>query len=1022
MGICAPNFGFNGLWSLPPAAGVAGKALFSDGAGGSQWSSNFPSLAVGTGSTAALLSAYSDPSAVGYNAFFGTNAGNQTMGPNGGSSGLASFNVGIGYSALNANTTGYQNIAIGENALASNTTGGQNVAIGSMAMAANTTGSYNTAVGENALGNNTTGYDNFAFGLRALYQNTTGYNNSAFGIDSVGINTTGYRNSGYGTDSCAWLITGFENSCMGMNTLWSLTTGYDNASTGFNAMFGVTSGHYNSGLGAYADYYYPNTSTGVTLTPTNATANLSVGWYWYKISYILNGQETALSNNSYLGVLTDSNHKEVAITGIPTYSGPFATTARRIYRTAVCPTSLCTVITANQAPRHWYYVGTINDNSTTSFVDTVADTALGAEESSTPSGSIALGAHATVYKSYQMAVGSDASPIQEIWLGNGVTAALAPTGVQVASSGGSGTNVAGEDLILAGGPGTGSAAGGNAIFKYAPSGTSGPLWNGLVESFRFTNAGAFRAASAGTLDISGAAHSTPAKVGLAANKPTTCSVGEQYFASDATAGQNIFGCTAANIWIPEGGGGGGAVSSIFGRTGAVVASAGDYTAAQVTNAVSTLGSYSSPNWLTAVTFGGTTLNSTGGMVYNNAGSGNTQLVFKNSSNQATNGAGPLLFQNNAGNVMSFINWDGGFAEGDGSNYKISLDTVTAGLSSDSIIVWHNQNSAFAGSIDTGLARGSAGVLKVTNGASGFGTLNVGALKVQGTPLATVATSGSYADLTNLPALAAVATSGSATDLGAGTLPAARLPAPTVSSLGAVQAKDCSTGGQFIQKINNDGSETCATPVGGGAVTSVFGRTGAVVAASGDYTAAQVTNAVSTAGSYGNPSWLTSIQFGGTTLNSTGGTIYNNAATGYTQLVIQDSSSQTGGGQAQILMQNHAGANVMFMGPSSGFAVGDGSNWKSLFSGSTQLASNDFNFQFKPVNSVFSGTSDLGYARGSAGVFKITNGSNGYGAVDASGYSASGTPGLTLTKVVKGSDGNNCSMTFTGGLLTATTCP
>jgi len=436
----------------------------------------------------------------------------------------------------------------------------------------------------------------------------------------------------------------------------------------------------------------------------------------------------------------------------------------------------------------------------------------------------------------------------------------------------------------------------------------------------------------------------------------------------------------------------------------VLAAAGDYTAAQVTNAVSTLGSYSSPTWLTAVTFGGTTLNSAGGSVFNNAGTGNTQLVFKNSSSQAANGAGPLLFQNNAGSVISFINWDGGFAEGDGSNYKISLDTVTAGLSSDSVVAWHSVNNVFAGTLDTGLARASAGVLKVTDGANGYGALNAGALQIQGTPLA------------------AVATSGSAADLSAGTLAAARLPSPTTSTLGGVQAKDCSASGQFVQKINADGTETCATPSGGGAVSSIFGRTGSVVAQTGDYTAAQVTNALSATGSYSNPTWLTSVQFGGTTLNSTGGTIYNNASSGYTQLVIQDSSSQAGAGQAQILMQNNAGSNVMFLGPSSGFAVGDGSNWKSLFSGATQLASNDFNFQFKSVNNVFSGAPDLGYARESAGVLKITNGASGYGSVDSSGYSVSGTAGMTVTKTVKGSDGNNCTMTFTGGLLTATTCP
>jgi len=45
--------------------------------------------------------------------------------------------------------------------------------------------------------------------------------------------------------------------------------------------------------------------------------------------------------------------------------------------------------------------------------------------------------------------------------------------------------------------------------------------------------------------------------------------------------------------------------------------------------------------------------------------------------------------------------------------------------------------------------------------------------------------------------------------------------------------------------NSGGTETCYG-AGGGAVTSVFGRTGAVTAQTGDYTAAQVTNAVSTA--------------------------------------------------------------------------------------------------------------------------------------------------------------------------------
>ena len=59
--------------------------------------------------------------------------------------------------------------------------------------------------------------------------------------------------------------------------------------------------------------------------------------------------------------------------------------------------------------------------------------------------------------------------------------------------------------------------------------------------------------------------------------------------------------------------------------------------------------------------------------------------------------------------------------------------------------------------------------------------------------------------------------------------------------------------------------------GSGAVTSVFTRTGAVAAATGDYTAAQVTNAVSTLGSYADPAWITSLAWTKITGAPTGGT-------------------------------------------------------------------------------------------------------------------------------------------------------
>lgn len=51
---------------------------------------------------------------------------------------------------------------------------------------------------------------------------------------------------------------------------------------------------------------------------------------------------------------------------------------------------------------------------------------------------------------------------------------------------------------------------------------------------------------------------------------------------------------------------------------------------------------------------------------------------------------------------------------------------------------------------------------------------------------------------------------------------------------------------------------------------------------------------------------------------------------------------------------------------------------------------------------------------------VTVSGTGIGA-GANGYSASGNTGMSVTNVVSGRDGNSCTMTFTGGLLTASTC-
>jgi hypothetical protein len=106
--------------------------------------------------------------------------------------------------------------------------------------------------------------------------------------------------------------------------------------------------------------------------------------------------------------------------------------------------------------------------------------------------------------------------------------------------------------------------------------------------------------TSGTQNFSGASHTLPAATGQTSAKPGTCTLGEMYFATDATPGQNWYYCTATNTWTPQASAQ--AVGSVFGRTGSISAQAGDYTAAQVTNAIDGSQTYNNPAWLNTLSY------------------------------------------------------------------------------------------------------------------------------------------------------------------------------------------------------------------------------------------------------------------------------------------------------------------------------------------------------------------------------------------------------------------------------------
>jgi hypothetical protein len=244
-------------------------------------------------------------------------------------------------------------------------------------------------------------------------------------------------------------------------------------------------------------------------------------------------------------------------------------------------------------------------------------------------------------------------------------------------------------------------------------------------------------------------------------------------ASDPTAaGQCATSAgTASNsvLWAACSGGGG-AVSSVFGRTGTVVATTGDYTIGQISGA-------------------GTAA------ALNTGTSGSTLCILSGAA--CTFGTFPV-FPVPSGDILV------GNVSGNGALVALSGDATLS--------------NAGALTLDT-----------VNSNVGSFGGVNsIPSFTVNAKGLVTAAAA-------NVPAIPFSELTGTATT--------AQLPAQALTAASNPTATgQCATSGSTSN--NSVLWATCSG--GGGSVTSVFGRTGAVVAASGDYTVAQVTGAAPSA--------------------------------------------------------------------------------------------------------------------------------------------------------------------------------
>jgi trimeric autotransporter adhesin len=113
--------------------------------------------------------------------------------------------------------------------------------------------------------------------------------------------------------------------------------------------------------------------------------------------------------------------------------------------------------------------------------------AMGYAANASHSGAICIGDRATSTAAYQLVIGSDylsgSVKINDVYIGEGVTSA-SPDGVTINSTGGKGTDIAGSDITIAGGKGTGSATGGDVKFATSAPGATGTTLRSLADKLR----------------------------------------------------------------------------------------------------------------------------------------------------------------------------------------------------------------------------------------------------------------------------------------------------------------------------------------------------------------------------------------------------------------------------------------------------------------------------------------------------------------------------------------------------------
>ncbi|MFZ2154340.1 MAG: hypothetical protein WAV16_03870 [Candidatus Moraniibacteriota bacterium] len=163
--------------------------------------------------------------------------------------GYGTANLFLGKDAGNLTTTGSGfNIGMGDSVLNSNTTGTANTSVGYRSMDANTTGDRNAGFGEGVLNANISGSQNTAIGMQASHQNTTGGNRTTIGWHASEAGNADYITA-VGSGAMEAASTAAGTVAVGALSLSSVTSGENNVAVGYLSLNAITTTHNNTAVG-----------------------------------------------------------------------------------------------------------------------------------------------------------------------------------------------------------------------------------------------------------------------------------------------------------------------------------------------------------------------------------------------------------------------------------------------------------------------------------------------------------------------------------------------------------------------------------------------------------------------------------------------------------------------------------------------------------------------------------------------------------------------------------------------------